>query len=40
MQHIAVIPGLITVSLFTVAALFLAWLSHRGDDRPKKKKRK
>ncbi|MDA8364712.1 MAG: hypothetical protein M0Z84_13080 [Gammaproteobacteria bacterium] len=30
MNHIAVVPGLITMSLFTVVALALAWLNDRN----------
>ena len=37
MGQINVIPGLITVTLFAVFGLVLAWLSHRGNDRKKHK---
>ena len=30
MNHVAVVPGLITMSLFTVVALALAWLNDRN----------
>ena len=30
MNHIAVIPGLVTVTLITVVAWVLAWLNHRN----------
>jgi len=38
MDQINVIPGLITITVFTVAALVIAWLSNRGDDHHKKRK--
>ncbi len=37
MDQINVIPGLITITVFTVAALVIAWLSHRDDDHKKHK---
>ncbi len=37
MEQINVIPGLITVTLFAVAGLVLAWFSRRGDDHKKRK---
>ena len=33
MTPIDLTPGLVTVGLFTVAALFIAWASHRPNDR-------
>ncbi len=37
MEQVNVIPGLITVTLFAIAGLVLAWLSHRGNDHKKRK---
>ncbi len=36
MNHIAVIPGLVTVTLITVVAWVLAWLNDRGRREPTK----
>ncbi len=37
MNQIHLVPGLVTIGLFTVAALAIAWLSHRGNDHKKRK---
>lgn len=40
MDKVNVIPGLITVTLFAVIGLVLAWLSHRGNGKDDPRKRK
>lgn len=38
MDHIAVVPGLITVTILAIGALGIAWWSHRDSKRPKEHK--
>ncbi|MHB1587874.1 MAG: hypothetical protein ACYCRH_08155 [Acidiferrobacteraceae bacterium] len=37
---IDLVPGLVTVGLFTVAALVIAWASHRDEPKPRTERRK
>lgn len=34
-SSIDLVPGLVTVGLFTLAALVIAWASHRGEPKPR-----